>query len=187
VAIGARVGVQLSTALVHDSVVERITVQVKPAPVVGLWVEAPLGQAYMVVGGIALSRSNVVAHEASGDVPLTGLTVWHPTLAVRRSIMPWIAVEARVGAMVYAPSNRTANLFADGAPIDATLGAGVQVERRLAAGFSAGLALHYDATRFTTKTLQAQGFVGATVVHRVALTATIRRLVKAGGSHAAAR
>jgi hypothetical protein len=71
--------------------------------------------------------------------------------------------------------------------MDATLGAGVQVERRLGTGFAAGLSLQYDATRFTTKTLQAQGFVGATVVHRVALSATIRRVVKAGEHHAAAR
>jgi len=187
VAIGARVGVQLTSALVRDSVVEPITVQVKPAPVFGLALDAPLGGPYMVVAGVALSRSDVVAHSASGDVTLTGLTVWHPTLAVRRSVRPWIGVEARVGAIVYAPSRRTANLFQDGAPVDATLGAGVQVERRLGSGFAAGLSLQYDATRFTTKTLQAQGFVGATVVHRVALSATIRRAVTHGKTGAPAR
>jgi hypothetical protein len=181
VAIGARVGVQFTTPLVHDSVVEPITVRVKPAPVLGLWVDAPLGQSYLIVAGVALSRSDVVAHAASGDVTLTGLTIWHPTLAVRRPIMPWLGVEARVGAIIYAPSTRTANLFQDGAPMDATLGAGVQVERRLGTGFAAGLSLQYDATRFTTKTLQA------TVVHRVALSATIRRVVKTGEHHAAAR
>ncbi len=187
VAIGARAGVQLTSALVHDSVVESITVQVKPAPVFGVWLDAPLGGPYIMVAGVALSRSDVVAHAASGDVSLTGLTVWHPTLAVRRAVRPWIGIEARVGAIIYAPSKRTANLFQDGAPVDATLGAGVQVERRLGGGFAAGLSLQYDATRFTTQTLQTQGFVGATVVHRVALSATIRRVLRAGTRHAAAR
>jgi hypothetical protein len=187
VAIGARAGVQLTSALVHDSVVEPISVEVKPAPVFGLWLDAPLGGPYTLVAGVALSHGDVVAHAASGDVPLTGLTVWHPTVAVRRSVRPWLGVEARVGAVVYAPSKRTANLFQDGAPVDATLGAGVQVEHRLGRGFAAGLSLQYDATRFTTKTLQTQGFVGATVVHRVALSATIRRVIGTGTNHAAAR
>jgi hypothetical protein len=172
---------------VRDSIVESIAVRVRPAAVVGLSVEAPLGPPYVVVVGLAVSHSSVVAHAASGDVTLTGLTVWHPTLAVRRPVEPWLAVEARVGAIIYAPGERTANLFQDGAPVDATLGAGVQVEHRLGAGLTAGLALHYDATRFTTTTLQAQGFSGATVVHRIALSATLRRASKGGKARAPAR
>ena len=187
VAVGARIGVLFTTDLVHDSIVEPISVQVRPAPVVGLSLEAPLGPPYVVSAGLALSRSNVVAHSATSDVRLTGLTVWHATLAVRRPIVPGLGVEARLGAVIYAPSNRTANLFQDGAPVDATLGAGVQLERGLGAGFTVGLALQYDATRFTTNTLKAQGFAGATVVHRVALSATIRRVVTQGKTGAPAR
>jgi hypothetical protein len=178
VAVAARIGVLLTTDLVHDSIVEPISVQVRPAPLVGLSLEASLGAPYVVGAGLALSHSNVVAHSASGDVLLTSLTVWHPTLAVGRPITPWLGVEARIGAVIYAPGNRTANLFQGGAPVDATLGAAVQLERRLGAGLSVGIALQYDATRFTTNTLKAQGFAGATVVHRVALAATIRRVVK---------
>lgn len=186
VALGARVGVQFTSALVHDSVVEAITVQVKPAPVLGLSIDGPVGHTFTIVGGIAVSRSDVVAHAASGDNPLTPLTVWHPTLAVRRPFLPWLSVEARIGALIYAPSDGTANLFQDGAPVDVSLGAGVQVEHRLGADFAAGLSLQYDATRFTTQTLENQGFVGATVVHRVALAATIRRLISTGERHATA-
>jgi hypothetical protein len=187
VAISARAGLQLTSALVHDSVVEPITVQVRPAPVFALSIEGPLSRPFIVVAGVAVSRSNVVAHAPSGDVLLTGLTVWHPTLAMRRPILPWLGAEARVGAVIYAPSKRAANLFQDGAPVDATLGAGVQVERDLGAALAVGLSLQYDATRFTTKTLQAHGFVGATVVHRVSLSATIRRTLKTGTRDASAR
>jgi hypothetical protein len=164
---------------VRDSLVEPISLRVRPAPVFALSVEAPLGHPFLVVAGIAVSRSNAVVHSSSGDVLVTGLTLWHPTLAVRRPVLPWLGVEARLGAIIYAPSDRTGNLFQDGAPIDASLGAGVSVERPLGSAFAAGLSLQYDATRFTTTTLQNQGFAGATVVHRVALAATIRRVLRA--------
>jgi hypothetical protein len=174
VSVGLRLGVVGTTRLVRDSIVEVIDIRPNLAPAVGFSVESVLDGPYSVGAAITLSRSGLESRSISGTTQIATLTLWQPTVSLRRAIVPWLSAEARLGAIIFAPSKREGTLFRDGAPVEATLGLGLRADRPLGGHLAGGVAVLYDAHRFTTTALQTVGFTGRTVVHRVAVMLDIR-------------
>ena len=175
VTFGARIGALWSSNLVRDSIVTTVTTRPRIAPVVALRVEVPVRDRYRIAGELAASHSTLMSYSANEDVHVTGLTVLVPALTVRVPATPWLTGEARVGAVLYAPSRKTGTLFSAGAPIRPTLGLGLSADRPLGRAWVVAIALQYDVHKFTTTALRAQGFVDASVVHRVAIMLAFSR------------
>jgi hypothetical protein len=169
VTFGARVGAVWSSNLVRDSIVTAVTTRPNIGPLIALRVELPVRTRYRLAGEFAASRSSLVAHSSDGNVSVTGLTVLAPALALRVPAKPWLTGEARVGAVLYAPSRKSGTLFSAGAPIKPSLGVGLAADRPLGRSWVLAIALQYDVHKFTTTALRAQGFRDASVVHRIAL------------------
>jgi hypothetical protein len=169
VTAGLRLGAVGSTALARDSIVAPVTARQNIAPLVGLRVEIPLRGVYRVAGELDVSRSNLMSRSDVSQTVVTGLTTWQPTIAVRVPATPWLTGEARLSAIMYAPSRKTGTLFSAGAPIRPALGLGITAARSLGRSWNLAVALQYDIHRFTTTALRARGFVDDTVVHRVGL------------------
>jgi hypothetical protein len=173
--VGLGLGVVGSSNLVRDSIVEGITVRPQPAPQVGLRIETPLGGRYRVAGELSVSHSSLMARGSATSTKITGLTLWAPTVALQAAATPWLVGEARLGALIYDPSETESTLFSDGAPVTAVLGFGITAARGLGTRLTGTLQLRYDLHRFTTNALKGRGFAGETVVHRIALGITLYR------------
>lgn len=175
ISVGLGIGVVGSSSLVHDSIVEAITVQPQAAPQISLRIAAPIGGRYRVAGDLTVSRSNLMARAEATTTKITSLTVWSPAIVLQAAATPWLAAEARLGAMIYDPSETESTLFSDGAPVTPALGLGITAERSLGSRLTGALQLRYDLHRFTTNALKARGFTGETVVHRLAVGITLYR------------
>jgi hypothetical protein len=174
-AVGVRVGAVGSSDLVRDSIVEPFAVRPQVAPLLGLRAIFPVGDRYLLGAQLAVSRSDLRTVTDTAEATVTALTVWAPSLVLRTSFLPWLAAEARLGALLYDPATPEGTLFSDGSPVAPMLGLGFALERPLNERFRAALFLDYDAHRFTTTTLGERGFTGATIVHRVAVGLSLTR------------
>jgi hypothetical protein len=174
ISLGVGVGAVGSSNLVADSIVEPLAVRPRIAPQLAVCVATALSARYRVAAELAVSRSGLMAH---GDTStrITGLTLWAPTVGLEAAATPWLGVEARIGALIYDPGDTQGTLFSQGAPVTPLVGIGLRTGRGLGGGIVGSLHLRYDVHRFTTSQLQARGFSGQTVVHRVALTASLHR------------
>ncbi len=180
ITVGLRVGAVASTNLARDSIVTTVTARQNIAPLVGLRVEVPLRGAYRLAGEVGVSRSNLMSRSDANATVVTGLMIWHPTIAVRVPATPWLTGEARLGAIMYAPSRKTGTLFSAGAPIKPSLGLGIAAARPLGRSWALALVLQYDVHKFGTAALRAHGFRDQSVVHRIALLVALSR----GAEHA---
>jgi hypothetical protein len=172
--VGLQVGVAVSSNLVSDSFVTRFSVRPNPALALGVTGEARLDR-YRVGASITVSRSDLIGREPQGNFTVTRLTIWHPGVYLRQPLRPWLSGEVRVGLVIYDPSLREGTLFRDGVPVQASLGLGLRVERRLGA-VALGVAGQYDIHRFSTPQLRAQGYTGQSYVHRIAAYLSLRRV-----------
>lgn len=174
VSLGLRVGVVGSSELVHDSIVEPISVRPRLAPAIAARVSLPFRGRFHFSADLGVSRSDLESRADTTTV-VTSLTVWAPTAAVGFAPLPWIQTEARLGLLIYDPSITAATLFGDGAPVTPLLGLGLNLLRGLGAGFGAAIHVQYDVHRFTTDALEARGFTGRTAVHRVSVGLSLSR------------
>jgi len=171
----ARLGAQVSSILVRDSVNQSITVGAKPAPSAVLAVSTALNERWHLAFGIRWSRSNLTRREAGQDITMLPLTVWTATLALRRPLTDWAAVEASVGGVKYAPGgNLDGTIFQDNSPFLPTAGLAARFEKTFGARWGVGLELAYDFHRFTTHALREGGIAEHRSVHRAALGVTLR-------------
>ena len=175
VSVGVGLGVVGSSNLVRDSIVEVVSVRPQAAPQIGLRIETPLGGRYRVAGELSVSHSSLMARGEATSTKITGLTLWAPAVVLQAAVTPWLAGEARLGALIYAPSETESTLFSDGAPVTPVLGLGITAARALGDRLTGTLQLRYDLHRFTTNALKSRGFTGETVVHRIALGITLFR------------
>ena len=175
VQVGLRMGAVGSTEIVRDSVVEPIEVRPQVAPQIGLAASFLWRDRLRIGATFAVSRSDLQAISDSATTSVTRLTLWAPGVFLRVGALPWLTAEARLGAVVYDPSETEGTLFSEGAPIEPYLGVGVAVERALGNRLAASLFAQYDAHRFTTAALDDRGFTGKTLVHRIALGLSLSR------------
>ena len=164
-----------STNLVRDSIVENLEVRPQVAPLLAIRASLPVGKRYTFGGEAAVSRSDLRASGDTGATTVTALTLWAPSVFLRAAMLPWLGAEARLGALIYDPRETVGTLFADGAPIEPTLGVGVTMEHALGNRLVASLFAQYDAHRFTTNSLRARGFTGETTVHRITVGLSLSR------------
>jgi hypothetical protein len=177
ISVGLRVGAVASTNLARDSIVTTVTARQNVAPLVALRVELPFRGTVRLAGEVGVSRSNVMSRSAANATVVTGLTIWHPTIAVRVPATSWLTGEARLGALMYAPGQKTGTLFSAGAPIKPSLGLGVAAARPLGRSWGLAVVLQYDVHKFGTAALRAHGFREQSVVHRLALLVALSRSV----------
>jgi hypothetical protein len=173
--VAVQVGAVGSSNLVRDSIVEVLEVRPQVAPLLGLVASFPIGGRYLLGGQVTVNRSDLRTVSDSSAATVTALTVWAPSLVLRTSLRPWLGAEVRLGAILYDPADPAGTLFSDGAPVAPMLGLGLSLERALGQDFRAALFLDYDAHRFTTPALEARGFTGVTVVHRLGLGVSLTR------------
>ena len=174
VRVGIRTGLVATSALVRDSIVETISLRPNPALTVGADIETQLTPSARVAVGLSLGRSDLVSRSPNGNIPVTTLTVWHPSVMLRQRATDWLSVEVHLGALLYDPSRRDGTIFRDGAPVEPVLGVGLEAVRPVSRRLLIGAGVGYDVHRFTTSTLQIRGFSGETTVHRVRVHMTLR-------------
>lgn len=162
-------GAVWTSDLAQDVIVTPITVAPAVAPAVGIWIGTPLADAYQVGIRIHWAHSNVVRRELDAEFAVLPLAVWTGTMTLERRLNAWVAVEAAVGAIKYAPGSddRRATLFQDNAPLVATVGLGARARRAVSSRWAVGAYLTYDGHQFVTQALRAGGVTGARTVHRV--------------------
>lgn len=168
-------GAAWSSPLVEDSIVNAITLAPQIAPVLGVAVGTQLGERYSIAGRVRWARSNLTRRELGASSTVLPLTVWSGTVVFRRTVWRRVAAELQFGAIKYAPSGDTdGTVFQDDAPLVATLGLGVRADRPISERLSVGLHVGYDVHQFDTQSLRSAGFTSGRLVHRVAVSATLR-------------
>jgi hypothetical protein len=171
-------GVLAGTDLTHDSLATAVALRPDPGLAVALGIDTPLNETYRLGIEVQAEHGTLALHGTS-TVGVTTLTVWRPALRLSRDISRRIGVHAVLGALIYAPAQRTGTLFQDGMTPEPVVGAGMTLQHQLGSRLMLGLALDYDVHRFTTNALTSQGFSGASTVQRVALTLRLTRLGRA--------
>jgi len=175
ITIEARAGAQFSSILVRDQINQEITVGAKPAPSVGLAVGSSLNAMWHLGLGVRWSRSDLMRREAGQESPILPLTVWTGTLALRRPLTNWAAVEATIGGIKYAPGgDPDGTIFQDDAPLLPAAGLTARANKGLGSRWAIGLEVAYDFHRFTTQALRAADIREHRSVHRVAVSVVFR-------------
>ncbi|MSR06464.1 MAG: hypothetical protein EXR93_05265 [Gemmatimonadetes bacterium] len=174
--IGLRAGVTGSSALVTDSIVQRISARTAPAPNLGFTLENDLDSLWRVALGFSTSWAHLSRHSGDSSEVIVPLTVWTPTLSLSRVMLRSIVARASIGAIAYDPDHTDGNLFSGGAPILPLVGFGLGTERTAGNGLRMIIELAYDLHRFTTTKLRDDGFSGAQSVHRLTLSLTLSRI-----------
>jgi hypothetical protein len=173
--IGISAGANATSSLVRDSIVEPFTVRANPAPTLGFWLETMLDPRYSLGIGLTTSWGRLARHQASGTVDVVPLSTWTPTVRLQHTVYRGIQAFAKAGAVIYRADRTRSNLFRDGAPPAPIFGLGVRGERAIASGLRLVLDLDYDAHRFSTPAMRAEGFRGEQLVHRVGLSVGVSR------------
>ena len=175
ISVEARAGAQFSSILVRDWINQEITVGAKPAPSMVLAVGSRLNDRWHLSFGLRWSRSDLVRREAGQEVAILPLTVWTGTLALRRPLTDWAAIEGSIGGIKYAPSGELdGTIFQDNAPLLPAAGLSARVEQGLGSRWGVGLEVAYDFHRFTTQALRDTGIGEHRSVHRVAVSVVFR-------------
>ncbi len=169
------VGAAWSSPLVEDVIVNAITLQPQIAPgltaSVGTWLNAR----YHVGGRIRWARSDLKRHELGERTSVLPLTVWTGTIVFERKMWRSVAAEVWFGGIKYAAGgDADGTVFQDGSSLMATLGLGVRADRAITDRLTIGIHVGYDAHQFDTQTLRTAGFTGGRIVHRVAVSASLR-------------
>lgn len=165
-------GARYTTTIVSDSIVTRFSVRPAIAPAVALTVGTPIDTTgrWTVEAIIDWSHSDMIRHDADGSTQaIGGLGTLSFSVAMRRSLLPWLSARGSVGALKYLPASET-GLFSLGSGSLSPLG-GLAVAAAPPFGARWGLALeaHVDLHQFITPALRAEGFVDARPVMRLAL------------------
>jgi hypothetical protein len=175
VTLEARAGAQFSSILVRDVINQEITVGAKPAPSVVLAVGSRLSEQWHLNLGVRWSRSDLMRREAEQEFTILPLTVWTGTLALRRPLNGWAAIEGTVGGIKYSPGgDLDGTFFQDNAPLLPVAGLSARVEKELGQRWGTGLEVAYDFHRFTTQALREAGIDEHRSVHRLAVSAVFR-------------
>lgn len=175
--VGVRGGALATSALVHDSIVQPVSVRPDVAPNLGFWIESHLNAAWLVSAGVGMAWGRVSRHSPGSSEKVVPVTVWSPTVGLTRRL-GGAHVRASIGAVAYHPDHSDGNLFAQGAPILPLVGLGVGIEREMINSMRYALELGYDAHRFTTTTLRTSGFSGEQLVHRLSLSVSLSRVIR---------
>lgn len=169
VRVSLSAGVVASSDLVRDSLVRTVAVRPSPAPMVALTIDAPLDPAYRL--GLTISASHgALAYHGDSTSTVTNLTVWEPALRLSHRVTSSVALHGTLGIVLYRASTPAATLFQNGSPSEPTVGLGVDARWPIGRRFGIGASLDYSVHRFSTPALTADGFAGASTVHRLAVT-----------------
>lgn len=169
-------GAAWSSSLVEDSIVNAITLAPQLAPTVAIAVGAQLGERYGIAGRVRWARSNLQRRELGEASTVLPLTVWIGTAVLQRTMWRRVSAELQFGAIKYAPAGNTdGTVFQDDAPLVATVGAGLRAEHPIGERLAVGIHVGYDLHQFDTQSLRSSGFTSARLVHRLAVSATLRR------------
>jgi hypothetical protein len=184
VRVGLYLGPVASTRLLRDSILEPVSVRANPSLAAAVSAETTLQGGYRAGLRLTASRSDVETHSPSqGSARVTTLTLWHPAGFLRHPITPWLVAEARIGLIIFAPSQRAGTLFREGASPRPALGLGLGVQRALGRHMALEAFTTYDVHRFSTAALRAAGFTGETVVHRFGLQVGLHRVLRDAADH----
>jgi hypothetical protein len=173
--VGARAGASLMSSLVNDSIVQPLSIRPGPGPAIGFWIETRLDPTYTVSLGLQTAWSTIFRHEAGSKTAVVPVSTWTPVISLGRTLNRNVTAYGRLGAIIYRADRTASNLFRDGSPPAALLGAGIGGERPLAGDLRLTLDLTYDVHRFSTPSLRAAGFVGERLVHRVGVSVGVSR------------
>lgn len=175
VSVEMQAGAAASGVLVEDVIVNVVTIRPAIGPSIGLGVRSDFGGPFHAAARIQWNRSNLERKELDVRTTVLPLTVWTGSIALGARLSPLLRVEARFGALKYAPGGETdGTLFQDEAPLAAMLGAGIVLDKRLGPRWSVGLNGAVDFHQFETQTLRTAGFLGARIVHRITVGASVR-------------
>jgi hypothetical protein len=169
VRLTALVGITGSSALVKDQVIEPI--EVKPALAPTLFLSASLPVAKTLRASLDLSYGTSTANitEGGSDAGDAGsLGAFTAAASLVGAISSRLSWRLSLGVLQYMPSDKQ-GIFADGVPLAALFGAGLDYQHPFSDRWSGVLGIRYDYHRFSTSALEAAGFVGSQQVSRLGL------------------
>jgi len=169
VLVTAMVGVTGSSSLVNDQVIQ--TIEAKPglAPTFLLSASLPVGAKLRASLDLGYSSSTVDLTEGGSVTDDFGsLGAFTASAAMVGTVASHLDWRLSIGILQYMPSEDT-GMFADGVPLAALFGAGLDWRQPLSDRWSGVAGLRYDFHLFTTPALEAAGFSGSQQVSRLGL------------------
>lgn len=169
VRLTAMVGVTGTSTLVNDLLIEPI--EVKPAlePTFLLSGSLPLSakvRASLDLGYGSSTADLTVDGADAGD--LGSLGAFTASAALAGPLWARLSWRLSVGVLQYLPSEEE-GVFADGVPLAALFGAGLDWRQPISDRWAGVAGLRYDYHKFTTDALEAAGFSGSQQVSRLGL------------------
>ena len=169
VRVTAMVGATGSSSLVNDQVVE--TIEVKPglAPTFLLSAALPIGPKLFASLDLGYSSSSVEVTADGGTAEDFGsLGAFTASVALAAPLVSRLDWRVSLGILQYMPSEDV-GIFADGVPVAALFGAGLDWRQPLSDRWTGVAGVRYDLHLFTTPALESAGFSGSQQVSRVGL------------------
>lgn len=169
----ARAGLQYSSPLLKDQVIEPIEVRAGLAPMVAAGISVPMGAGTNVgvEGGLALTSLEAEDDLATRD--LGSVTALSALLNLSGRVNGPLGWRAGLGVITYTGGD--AGIFSDGGATQLLIGGGLDYRRPAFTGWDLMISARYDHHRFSTNELESRGFSGAQGVHRVSLGAGLTR------------
>jgi hypothetical protein len=158
----ARVGVIGASKLMHDVIVNDISVRQSLAPMIALGASVPIGTGYRA-GAEATFASGSFHQEENGSESDLG--------TLRTGTLRW---RVGAGAILYWPSEES-GIFLQGGPTKFLAGLGLDYRYPVMSKWDLMASARYDYHRFSTDELERRGFSQTQPVSRVSLSVGLAR------------
>lgn len=170
----AGAGVQYASTLLEDDIFEPIEVRGGIGPRLTAGVSHPVGAQARAGLEAGLALTPLEAEEGGISRDLGSVTTLSALANLSGTISGPLGWRVGLGVISYLGGS-DAGIFQDGNPTRLLVGGGVDYRRPAFTGWDLMISARYDHHRFTTETLDRRGFANAHGVHRISLTAGLRR------------
>lgn len=170
----ARGGVQYTSTLLEDDILDPIDVRGGLGPVLTVGVARPVGRQASAGLEASFALTPLEAREEGLTRDLGTVRTLSALANLSGRISGPLGWRAGLGVVAYLGGS-DAGIFQDGNPTRLLVGGGLDYRRAAFTGWDLMISARYDHHRFTTETLDRRGFANAHGVHRVSLSAGLSR------------
>jgi hypothetical protein len=171
----ARLGAVGAGDLLHDVIVNEITVQQSIAPMLAVGASLPIGpKGYRAGLEGTLASGKFHSSEAGSETDLGTLRTGSLMLNLEGPLLSQLRWRAGLGILPYWPAEKE-GIFREGGEIRFLTGAGVDYRWPVMTKWDLMTSLRYDWHRFTTDELELRGFSQTQGVSRISLSVGLSR------------
>jgi len=170
----ARVGVIGASKLMHDVIVNEISVRQSLAPLIALGASVPIGTGYRAGAEATFTSGSFHQEENGSESDLGTLRTGTLMLGLEGPIAGTLRWRVGAGAILYWPSEDS-GIFLQGGPTKFLAGLGLDYRYPVMSKWDLMASARYDYHRFTTDELERRGFSQTQPVSRVSLSVGLAR------------